>query len=74
MWMGGTDEASEGNWAWVSERCSFSTFENWYPEEPSNTRGNEDCQTMTEWRNTNETYAWNDAGCYHVAWFICEFD
>ena len=70
--MGGTDEIDEGNWAWVSERCSFSTFENWHPVEPSNTRGNEDCLTMRPYYDGY--YAWNDAGCYHSAWFICEFD
>jgi len=37
LWLGGTDEDSDGNWTWVTgEAWDYS---NWYPDEPNNGPG-----------------------------------
>ena len=46
FWLGGNDEAVEGRWEWTTGRCSFSSYRNWFPGEPNNGGGREDCQTM----------------------------
>jgi len=40
VWLGGTDEAQEGTWKWITgEEWSYS---NWYSGEPNDYRGGED--------------------------------
>ena len=73
MHLGGTDESDEGNWEWISGRCSFSSFVNWNINEPNNggTAG-EHCNEMRLW--DNGMFGWNDVRCTVSKAFICEFD
>ncbi|XP_038064830.1 C-type lectin domain family 17, member A-like [Patiria miniata] len=62
-WIGLTDAASEGYWAWLDG--STSPFSLWRPGEPNNV-GNEDCGTL------HTTADWNDSRCGNSASFICK--
>ena len=64
-WIGGTDEVTEGVWAWVSgETWSYS---NWGSGEPNNS-GNEDYVTM------RTDGFWNDWSSTGTAYYIVEWD
>jgi len=66
VWLGASDEASEGIWTWVSgpesgtvfyeEGKPTNHFINWKAGEPNNV-GKEDCATFTK------DGTWNDAPC-----------
>ncbi|GCL41010.1 beta strand repeat-containing protein [Dolichospermum planctonicum] len=55
LWIGLTDEVTEGEFKWVSGETS--TYTNWYPDEPNNS-GNEDYVGM----NFGGAGTWNDYG------------
>ena len=55
LWIGFTDEVTEGQFKWVSGETS--TYTNWYPNEPNNA-GNEDYVGM----NFGGAGKWNDYG------------
>ena len=55
LWIGFTDEVTEGEFKWVSGETS--TYTNWYPDEPNNS-GNEDYVEM----NFGDAGTWNDLG------------
>lgn len=66
-WIGGTDEANEGNWRWVTGPEGlenggtgrvFSGFLNWNDGEPNNCCGGEDFAHMMDW--TSPPGRWND--------------
>ena len=54
FWIGFTDNASEGNWQWVSGETS--PFTNWHPGEPSNSANTEHYALM----NWVTPGLWND--------------
>ncbi|MEM1256482.1 MAG: lectin-like protein [Cyanobacteria bacterium P01_H01_bin.21] len=53
LWIGLTDEKSEGNWQWVSGETT--TYQNWSPGEPNNWGAGED-YALTGWTQSR----WND--------------
>ena len=66
LWIGGTDAAREGTWAWVNnEPWGYS---NWDTGEPNNAEGNEDSLQMVG------TGKWNDNNSDGKIWFSCEWD
>eukprot|EP00900_Chrysochromulina_parva_P013190 jgi/Chrpa1/21872/Chrysochromulina_OHIO_Genome00026121-RA len=58
LWLGATDAASEGTWVWI-DGTPFD-FSNWYPGEPNNSGGNEDCALLWSGLNNSE---WADDTC-----------
>ena len=54
------------------------SYTNWYPGEPNNAGGNEDCVKMMNIVNWNTNYGaaagrWNDAPCtYSKTYYVCE--
>jgi hypothetical protein len=64
-WLGFSDQASEGTWAWVD--ASPVAFTQWYYGEP-NDSGGEDCAGI----NYGEWGYWNDYGCGASLPFMCE--
>ena len=67
-WIGFTDIASEGSFAW--EDGSATTYTNWAEGEPNNVDGDEDCAVLN--RFTDQT--WNDEKCSDSFYYICEAD
>ena len=72
-WLGGTDEATEGNWHWITgETWGYS---NWRSSMPDDGCGGEDYLTMHQ-----ATGQWNDqrndgtCGNQGLSCPICEFD
>jgi hypothetical protein len=66
MWIGASDEATEGAWKWLDEtRLDLSTY--WANGEP-NGGTRENC-AMTNWPSTGK---WNDAHCAHEYIFLCQ--
>uniref|UniRef100_A0A3B1KFX9 C-type lectin domain-containing protein n=1 Tax=Astyanax mexicanus TaxID=7994 RepID=A0A3B1KFX9_ASTMX len=64
VWVG-LRHTCDLNWIWSDE--SDSSYSNWIPGEPNNYNIFHNC---VELRSEN-TYQWNDAGCYHKNKFIC---
>ncbi len=64
-WIGYTDSASEGTWAWVD--ASTDGYTAWWSGEP-NDSGGEDCAGI----NFGAIGYWNDYQCASVLPFVCE--
>lgn len=64
MWIGFTDQAVEGTWAWISGQAV--TYTNWASGEPNNA-GGEDYAVMN-WSGIN----WNDLHQYYNYYGIIE--
>ena len=67
-WIGLTDEAVEGTFAWVTGEPV--TYTNWFPGNPNNSGGDEDYVFM----NFYSTDQWVDHGTYYFYPFIIEFE
>ena len=69
LWLGASDEASEGNFEWISPRCRFSAYTNWHNNEPNNgVNGN----CLQIYRH-HGMLKWDDTRCSYRKKFICEF-
>ena len=70
FWIGGTDQAQEGDWRWTDG--SPWTFTMWGPRQPDNWASwghDEDClQINLDWRSKN---GWNDIKCNTDIKFVC---
>ncbi|MBK6089965.1 lectin-like protein [Ruminococcus difficilis] len=69
LWLGASDERSEGNWTWITDEA-FS-YKNWNSSQPDNANSTEHYLQMY---NTGK---WNDLPndySSHVPIFICEYD
>ena len=76
VWIGGTDERSEGVWEWTDG--SPWGYENWlkrdepHKSEPTNFRGNEDCTVIwgREWFDVNcEGFSWMKGAGYVCSYY-----
>lgn len=72
-WIGLNDIGIEGFYVWDGDS---STYTNWYPGEPNNSQGNEDCVEDRFADPTQGKYSqqWNDFPCTQQNPFICERD
>ena len=65
-WLGGTDEAEEGHWQWITgEEWNYS---NWSSGEPNNAGENE------PYLELYITGLWNDFGGKNLLSYVCEWD
>ena len=64
-WLGGSDTLHEGVFRWSHSGRAF-TYTNWHTRQPDNYKNQEDC--ILTWTDLK----WNDGGCQHVTYFICE--
>ncbi|GFO23814.1 mannose-binding protein c [Plakobranchus ocellatus] len=71
VWLAGSDEYSEGNWYWDTNRqketISADDFTDWNTNEPNNAGNGENCMTMSvgDWK-------WNDINCRSIKFVLCE--
>lgn len=68
FWIGGTDEASEGNWQWITGEIWSDTF--WNDGEPNNSGDGENCLA---YKNV-ESLGWNDATCDELFSYLVEYE
>lgn len=59
--------AIEGEWVWLTSK-SVVEFAKWYPGNPSNSQGNENCMELMH----NVSPHWNDNTCTKTQHYICE--
>lgn len=74
VWVGGTDEGSEGHWAWInsSEDGTNTTIppHHWAPDQPDNGEGDgEHCLIMQ--KNIHPPLA--DSSCERYLSFVCQY-
>jgi len=67
FWLGGNDLQKDGVWTWSDG--SAITYNNWYPDNPSNTGGNEHCMEIY----SPSEKKWNDNNCANKFKFVCKF-
>jgi Lectin C-type domain len=65
MWIGLNDVAEKGTWTWTSG--APVDLEAWYPGEPNDFQGNEDCGELYA-----DTWTWNDLDCSVRLPSVCE--
>merc|ERR1711962_457102 len=65
FWLGGSDSASEGNWAWINGRQFGDDFP-WGANEPNNYGGNQHCLVAG-----HASGVYDDLGCDHKTRFVC---
>ncbi|XP_071399625.1 CD209 antigen-like protein E [Centroberyx affinis] len=68
VWIGLTDREQEGTWKWVDG--TSLTIEFWYPLQPNNSGGGEDCVEFYIGDLANR--GWNDLSCLARNYWICE--
>ena len=79
VWIGASDSAVEGEWRWTDGDLFWlgangglaqnGLFSGWYPREPNDVGGNEDCGSLETKSTAPE---WYDAQCSILSPFICE--
>ena len=69
IWLGGTDEAKEGDWLWMPSGRQVLYYSAWANGQPDNYAGNENCLIYM-----HNTRAWDDLDCDNeqVYRWICE--
>lgn len=70
-WVGGTDAAEEGVWAWINgEAWVYEDGQPpWRPGEPNDAGGNEDCAELNQ--DTGQA-GMNDIACGALRTYLCE--
>lgn len=71
IWLGGTDEATEGRWKWVSGE-PFD-YANWVPGQPDNWN-DQDYMIYNPWYFPHYPGQWDDEHGDSVLPYICEWD
>ncbi|XP_036420149.1 CD209 antigen-like protein C [Colossoma macropomum] len=73
LWIGLTDQATEGHWKWVDDTSLGTGY--WLPGEPNNAGyvSQEDCAEVVPHVGSSDTLSsWNDVSCSNVLSWICE--
>lgn len=73
-WIGINDINTEGLWVYSSDSSSIpSNINQWYPGQPDNYGGNQDCGYLKASPDSNLHGKWLDFDCNSKFNFICEF-
>ncbi len=72
LWLGATDEALEGTFAWV-DGTAFA-FTQWRDGEPNNNGPGEDPENCLVIEGDTILHEWDDRSCIVAAPFICQRD
>ncbi|CAK8688435.1 unnamed protein product [Clavelina lepadiformis] len=81
VWIGGSDMAREGKWAWedgslMPNSSESKDFQKWGKHEPNNYLGEQDC-ALASLRYIDEDYpagSWLDSDCDHREFYVCKKD
>eukprot|EP00959_Pyramimonas_sp_CCMP1952_P032715 686187-Pyramimonas_sp.AAC.1 len=65
IWIGLTDGRTENTFEWTDGSPQQSGFSNWYPNEPDNFNGLEDCAGIFNGM-------WTDKECSSRLWAVCK--
>lgn len=68
-WIGGSDDASEGTWVWISN-LNTVTYTNWVRGAPNNYNNNENCIVLESVKESFY-FKWNDVTCTNHNPYIC---
>lgn len=71
-WIGLNDLKKEGEWVWVDGEESNNATVTWWPGEPNNNEGNEDCGHIRG--QLRGLVLLNDSPCSNKQPYICEID
>lgn len=71
-WIGAHDINYEGYYQWISS--AYMNYQYWYPGEPNNYGGNEDCVSLLRFSLApyNAPYHMNDENCGNIMNYVCE--
>ncbi|KAJ8312126.1 hypothetical protein KUTeg_009499 [Tegillarca granosa] len=67
FWIDGTDGAAEGIWKYGTSGSNIG-FTDWYPSEPNNLNGDQDCAALTRLAD----FRWDDLRCTEIIYYICK--
>ncbi|KPU74252.1 uncharacterized protein Dana_GF26559 [Drosophila ananassae] len=70
-WTSGSDLANQGKHKWFASGEAI-TRNIWYPDEPNNQNGNENCDELGYRRTETNYNVLNDRPCNYERYFICE--
>ena len=70
VWLGINDIAQEGVWKYAADggRTNLGAFKFWWPGEPNNAGGHEDCAELYG----EHQGRWNDLSCSWARRFVCQ--
>ena len=68
QWIGATDKLEEGSWIWTSGDALDANKTHWFPGEPNDGAGGQDCLTA----NFRTEGSWDDFGCRSELPFHCQ--
>uniref|UniRef100_A0A182VRP1 C-type lectin domain-containing protein n=1 Tax=Anopheles minimus TaxID=112268 RepID=A0A182VRP1_9DIPT len=74
--IGGTDIGRDGRWMWIglNQLMKANDYKNFYPGEPNNLNGNQECLTVGNWHGENRG-KWDDFECLtRIDGYVCEFE
>uniref|UniRef100_A0A182KA07 C-type lectin domain-containing protein n=1 Tax=Anopheles christyi TaxID=43041 RepID=A0A182KA07_9DIPT len=75
FYIGGTDIGRKGRWVWIglNKVLVDESYRNFYPGEPNNLAGHQDCLSIGNWHGYSRG-KWDDTECFtKLDGYICAF-
>ncbi|XP_035902353.1 ladderlectin-like [Anopheles stephensi] len=73
--IGGTDIGRDGRWMWIglNKQLKDTDYRNFYPGEPNNLGGRQECLTVGNWKG-EQRGKWDDSECdKKLDGYVCAF-